>query len=312
MRELLAMAAIAGCYAPTPVIGLPCGNDRACPDGLVCIDQPDPVCVQPGGGPDAATFDSRVDGDPALDVDSDGVDDATDNCSGVANPEQYDEDDDAVGDACDVCPHRDDPAQNNADGDELGDACDPDADTAHVVVLFEPFNGDTLPPTLSASMSGAWTIAGGEARGTAAATATTLVTGASFDGPIQIETAVAIEAVGTGLGSRIGLVEGFVVAGGQGHECAQRSTSEVSVSYLLFAQPFQTASVAFADAMQEEGAYEMGVYRDDVEIICAVDALTGASAVATSTPYYPNGGSFGLRVHQATARFGYLFAFQSQ
>ncbi len=43
----------------------------------------------------------------AFDADSDGVDDAVDNCGNVSNPGQLDSDSDQFGDACDPCPTAD-------------------------------------------------------------------------------------------------------------------------------------------------------------------------------------------------------------
>jgi hypothetical protein len=59
------------------------------------------------------------------DSDADGVQNATDNCSGSANGTQADADADGVGDACDNCSATYNPLQANADGDSAGDACEP-------------------------------------------------------------------------------------------------------------------------------------------------------------------------------------------
>lgn len=75
------------------------------------------------------------------DADNDGVDDAIDNCPGVANADQVDTDGDGIGDACepappadtdedgvaddvDNCPTIANPDQLDTDGDGIGDACD--------------------------------------------------------------------------------------------------------------------------------------------------------------------------------------------
>lgn len=83
--------------------------------------------------------------DTLLDVDGDLVNDACDNCPGVANNDQDDLDADGIGDACDTCtdidgdgygnpgdacpadncPFVSNPAQADSDGDGIGDGCDP-------------------------------------------------------------------------------------------------------------------------------------------------------------------------------------------
>lgn len=58
-----------------------------------------------------------------LDVDNDGVDDATDNCAPLFNDAQSDTDGDGVGDICDNCPVTPNGDQADGDGDGRGDAC---------------------------------------------------------------------------------------------------------------------------------------------------------------------------------------------
>jgi len=63
------------------------------------------------------------------DTDSDGWQDALDNCPASYNPSQSDVDADNRGDACDNCVNVYNPDQSNVGGDPLlGDACDPDMD----------------------------------------------------------------------------------------------------------------------------------------------------------------------------------------
>ena len=62
--------------------------------------------------------------DNLIDSDTDGVDDANDNCPATPNPGQTDTDGDNVGDACDNCPTNANLGQINSDGDTLGNACD--------------------------------------------------------------------------------------------------------------------------------------------------------------------------------------------
>lgn len=63
-----------------------------------------------------------------VDIDSDGVFEALDNCPGLFNPMQEDGDADGQGDLCDNCPTDFNPVQDDLDMDGMGDVCDPDDD----------------------------------------------------------------------------------------------------------------------------------------------------------------------------------------
>lgn len=68
-------------------------------------------------------------GDPrflvhGMDLDADGIPDATDNCPVQANPAQLDADGDGWGDDCDSCPLNSNLDQLDRDRDGVGDACD--------------------------------------------------------------------------------------------------------------------------------------------------------------------------------------------
>lgn len=72
------------------------------------------------GGLDPAADPNALPGD----MDRDGLLDAEDNCSEVANATQADRDADGRGDACDNCPTLANPDQGDADRDDFGDACE--------------------------------------------------------------------------------------------------------------------------------------------------------------------------------------------
>jgi hypothetical protein len=122
------------------------------------------ILVQATIEPDA---DAALLGDESQDTDddNDGVPDASDNCSLVANPSQSNLDGDALGDACDPdddndtvadtadnCPVATNASQSNVDGDALGDACDPDDDNDTVADASD--NCPLAPNTLQSNVDG--------------------------------------------------------------------------------------------------------------------------------------------------------------
>lgn len=74
--------------------------------------------LRPNGGRQAG-FDldaiAAINWHAATDQDTDGIDDALDNCPAIANEDQADADDDDVGDRCDPCPAGGDPERDCAD-----------------------------------------------------------------------------------------------------------------------------------------------------------------------------------------------------
>lgn len=59
------------------------------------------------------------------DVDTDGIENATDDCPFTENADQTDADADGLGDECDDCPNDDNQDQADTNGDGVGDACIP-------------------------------------------------------------------------------------------------------------------------------------------------------------------------------------------
>ncbi len=91
------------------------------------------VTISKGG---TITADIGLAIDPTADFDGDGVPDASDTCTEVADPDQLDTDADGLGDACDLdddgdgladeddnCPLVANPDQSDLDGDGVGDLC---------------------------------------------------------------------------------------------------------------------------------------------------------------------------------------------
>jgi len=193
---LIAITVLGACVAPASVYT--CDTSAQCTVGGTCQPNgycsfPDPACAsgqrygaaaglglgglcvgdEPSG--DAAGPDAPIDGDVNLDTDGDGVNDADDNCPGVANPGQHDEDADGAGDVCDSCPQLA-AAQADTDGDGIGNNCDPHPDTGgDVLVRFEGFGaGGEFPAgwtAVPAGSEGQWTI-GGDALAVSPADAT--------------------------------------------------------------------------------------------------------------------------------------------
>lgn len=115
---------LAGCYAPSPATGVPCGTSGACPDPLVCAPATNTCERTRGGDLDAAPPTDTLVIDAAgctgtHDEDGDGIVDACDNCPGIANADQADT------------------TETRADG--VGNACDPRPTARDRITFFEAF-----------------------------------------------------------------------------------------------------------------------------------------------------------------------------
>src|SRR5687768_7779145 len=97
---------------------------------------------------DGVTADALVDGNPNVDSDGDGHNDAVDNCRTKSNPMQENEDNDSFGDICDPCPPHATyldganvvDANLDGDGDAVGNGCDPHPTAVgDRIVLFQGF-----------------------------------------------------------------------------------------------------------------------------------------------------------------------------
>jgi hypothetical protein len=161
--------ALGACFSPTPRPGLPCDDGR-CPSPLVCRESTqtcevasDDVDADPAA-PDAPVDDARVDGNPLIDSDGDGIFDGDDNSPAVMNPGQHDEDGDGVGNLCDNCPHVNNPGQNQSgDSDAVGNACDPHPGAFDVMAVFESFD---MPLPTAWNVPSGWVVMGGDLHAT--------------------------------------------------------------------------------------------------------------------------------------------------
>ena len=86
-----------------------------------------------------------------VDSDSDGINDAFDNCRSQPNAGQLDSDGDGPGDACDNCPAIANASQNDTDQDGTGDACD----TNPVLIVSSDLSDNPDATTVQAAVDAA-------------------------------------------------------------------------------------------------------------------------------------------------------------
>ncbi|HSG99258.1 MAG TPA: PKD domain-containing protein [candidate division Zixibacteria bacterium] len=75
-----------------------------------------------------------------LDPDKDGISDALDNCSDLANASQADADNDFIGNPCDNCPEIYNPFQEDLDDDGIGDVCPHAVISSDVIIGAAPLS----------------------------------------------------------------------------------------------------------------------------------------------------------------------------
>lgn len=100
------------------------GANAAVPLGTGILAYLDMVVTDPIGGEADTLVWSIVTIVDLTDADGDGIDDACDNCTMVANANQTDSDLDGIGDSCDNCIAVSNFEQADSDFDNVGDSCD--------------------------------------------------------------------------------------------------------------------------------------------------------------------------------------------
>jgi thrombospondin type 3 repeat protein len=302
----LALAAVAGCYAPILPAGAPCASPESsqrCPTGLVCITSGSiEVCEPPGTVEIDASVDAP-DAAPPLDSDGDGVLDVDDNCPFVANADQADEDGDHVGDACDPCPPFADATDSDQDG--VPDACDPNPMVAgDTIVAFAGFRAAPEGWTRTGDVS----FTGGNAVmvGTET-TAATLVIASSVPLHSTILASVkltAITSTGLNLGS-VSVIDQQQPNTDKSVACQLSAlTGGVDASLRIFDTATSTAVDAAPHAFASGGTFVLELQRDGTDYTCSASnpqlQITGADQLSTANH------DLGLRVKGASARFEWV------
>ena len=253
-------------------------------------------------------FDTQLDAVvPDDDLDGDLVDDAVDNCPGMANADQANEDGDPFGDLCDPCPPIADPiAFADQDADGVADACDPRPGLAGDKIAV--FAGFASAPT-GAEIDGTWAFTNGQAIVTSSLNEVSAVTWAISGRAETARTFVTIDALfGTSVARPVGVVHEFAVATADGLMCVF-GVNPSNLQVVAIADNRTTAALAASPTSAMVGSSRgFASRRTNTDYQCT-DTL-GASLAASSTlASTPN--RAGLFARSVSARFDWAMVVTS-
>ncbi len=247
---------------------------------------------------------------PNMDLDGDGVLNASDNCPTVANPDQRDHDADGKGDVCDHCPHLA-VVDTDSDGDGIGDACDPRPNNgADVRRLWEGFYDATS--IVGWNGSGTWSVANGKLQQTSMT-----ANRAGWGPPITVTrafvmTSIEVDALSSASSNpQVGVAVG-VVGQVQRYSCTleknQSTNLHTETSWFVVGQGGQNSQ---SDVAWSPGTFAAG---STATITARVDGgnlgcriVQGTTDKSRTDTIGPVPGGVYLGTENATAKFDYLF-----
>ena len=285
--------ALAGCGTD---LGGPCSQTDPCGDGAVCdLTHPDgPVCVSADG-----------------DDDGDGIPNHLDFCQHQEGG-RFDEDLDGIGDDCDRCPIAPPPATPDPDGDEVDSPCDPDPTVAgDRIVVFDGFNGPTLPSTWTTTTPGAWEIRGGQLIVTAPTVGLETLTAPLplTSNHMAVLSSYRVDAVDPAASENAASVIAVDrrPAGLSIVSCGGSRTG--GTDRLLLDTDLANQAQSFTSLFDTAGLYRLAARVENAQAACAMiaNAETGAVQAGTSGQSMTEAG---LSARGATVRFSYLLVIQ--
>lgn len=313
---LVGLAVAAGCTSANATFT--CADSSACThQGVAGICEPDGFCSFPdatcqsgrryGDFSPAERAGQCVGGGEVVDDDDDGIDDATDNCVGLANPTQHDEDGDGRGDACDPCPpFADGAVPDDADGDGVSDACDPDPTAANQILEFIGFDAGA-PAGWTTAGNGAWLYENDDARAISEGGNVAMLLRPSPTSPVTIMTALTLDALDTS-GTRVaGVIDLYDMTPDRGTSCVAIRTG--TGQQLLMLSDTMTGDVY--------GTSPMAVTAGTTATITSTRAGTTMTCatpqgMTTGMPMFtPANPLLGLRARGVTVRFAWVLVVSS-